>query len=246
MDVPYFQKAMSRNDDMRKRLRMKNIIGRMPLFADLSDEDLAGLESIITEKHFSKNEVILQEEDTSNYMYMVFSGKIKVMQTSADGKEHILAVRGKGGSFGEMAIIDGKTSPATVVAMEDAEIGLIGKDDFERYLLSNERFLRQAVLLLSSRLRDAWLRLEVLTLTDAEERVRAVLKLISIQHGIEDYHGTIIALKLTHEEIARYASLSRETVTRQLNKLSKMDEIEVLEDKRIRLKSAFFKKTLFL
>ena len=109
---------MSQNDDMRKRLRMKNIIGRMPLFAGLSDEDLAGLESIITEKHFLKNEVILQEEDTSNYMYMVFSGKVKVIQTSADGKEHILAVRVKGGSFGEMAIIDGKTSPATVVAME--------------------------------------------------------------------------------------------------------------------------------
>ena len=108
------------------------------------------------------------------------------------------------------------------------------------------RFLRQAVLSLSSRLRDAWLRLKVLTLTDSEERVRAVLKLISIQHGIEDLRGTIIALKLTHEEIARYASLSRETVTRRLNKLSKTDEIEILEDKRIRLKPAFFEKTLFL
>ena len=110
------------------------------------------------------------------------------------------------------------------------------------YLLSNERFLKQAILQLSFRLRDAWLRLKVLTLTDAEERIRAVLELISMQHGIKDHHSTIIAFKLTHEEIARYASLSRETVTRQLNKLSKMDEIEILEDKRIRLKSAFFKK----
>jgi CRP/FNR family transcriptional regulator len=231
---------------MEKGLRIRNIIERMPLFTGLSDEDLAGVESIITVKEFSKNEVILQEEDTPNYIYMVFSGKVKVMQTSADGKEHILAVRGKGGSFGEMAVIDGKTSPATVVAMEDAEIGLIKKDDFEKYLLSNTRFLRQAILLLSSRLRDAWLRLKVLTLADAEERVRAVLELISIQHGIQDYHGTIIALKLTHEEIARYASLSRETVTRQLNKLSKLDRIEILQDKRIRLKPAFFEKRLFL
>jgi CRP/FNR family transcriptional regulator len=216
------------------------------MFLGLSDEDLDGLEYIITEKHFSKNEVILQEEDTSNYMYMVFSGRVKVVQTSSDGREHLLAVRGRGGSFGEMAIIDGKTAPATVVAMEDSEIGLIGKDDFEKYLLSNVRFLRQAVLSLSSRLRDAWLRLKVLTLTDSEERVRAVLKLISIQHGIEDHRGTIIALKLTHEEIARYASLSRETVTRRLNKLSKTDEIEILEDKRIRLKPAFFENTLIL
>ena len=237
---------MGLNEDMIKQLRVRNIIGSMPLFAGLSEEDLACLESIITEKHFSKNEVILQEEDTPNYMYMVFSGKVKVMQTSADGKEHILAVRGKGGSFGEMAIIDGKTSPATVVAMEDTEIGLIGKDNFERYLLSNNRFLRHAVLQFTARLRDAWLRLKVLTLTDAEERVRAVLELIHMQHGIKDNHGIIIAVKLTHEEIARYASLSRETVTRQLSKLSKMDEIEILEDKRIRLKSAFFEKTPFL
>lgn len=236
---------MSLHKQKDRRSKLNTVVKNTPLFAEFSDEELIDLEKVIIEKRFSRNEVVLLEEDSSNYMYVVYSGKVKAVQTSVDGKEHILAVRGKGDFFGEMGILDGKTSPATVIAMEDAEIGLIAKDNFEKYLLTDQRFLRQIILLLCSRLRESWLKLKVLSLSEAESRVRAMLKLISDQYGIKDQRGILISLKLTHKDISRYVSLSRETVTRQLDRLLKADEIEILDNKHILLKPAFFEKPLF-
>jgi CRP/FNR family transcriptional regulator len=164
-----------------------------------------------------------------------------------------------------MAILDNKTSPATVKALEDSDIALLAKADFKKYLLQNEKVLREIISLLCSRLRDAWLMLkvlhitnaeqrvravlklisvQVLHITNAEQRVRAVLKLISVQNGVKDRRGAIIQLKLTHEDIAAYASLTRETVTRILGKLLKDEEIAFLKNKHMLLKPAFLKKNI--
>ena len=220
-----------------------NFIKSISLFVTLSDEELSELKRIVVKKRFSKDEMILLEEDTSNYMYFIYSGKVKAVQISEDGREQILAIHKKGESFGEMSLLDGKTSPATVIAIEDVDIGLISKNDFERYLLKNSKVLKQIISLLSSRLREAWLRLKVLSFADSDHRVMAVLKLLGEQNGIKDMRGIIISIKLTHKDIAAYASVSRETVTRLFDKLLKSKEIEILSDKHILLKTSFIEKT---
>jgi len=91
---------MSPDNDKGRKSKLHNAIKNTPLFAEFSDEELVGLERVIIERRFSRNEVVLIEEDSSNYMYVVYSGKVKAVQTSVDGKEHILAVRGKGDFFG--------------------------------------------------------------------------------------------------------------------------------------------------
>ena len=221
-----------------------NFLKGIPFFIPFSDKELFAISKIIAKNSFLKNEVVLLEEDTQKYMYIVYSGKVKVIQTSVDGKEHILTIHKAGDFFGEMSLLDGKTSPATVIAMEESEIGLITKDDFERYLLKNEKVLQEIISMLCLRLRDAWLMQKVLSFSDAENRVRVVLKHISSQHGIKDNRGTIITLKLTHKDIADYASVSRETVTRFLDKFVKDGEIELTENKYFLLKPPFAEKML--
>ena len=216
----------------------------IPFFSCFSDEDLANIEQIIIEKSVRKNDVILWEEETKNYMYIVFSGKIKVIQMGPEGKEQILVIRKKGDFFGEMALLDGKTQPATVVAIEDATVGLVSKNDFETYFLKNDKVLKQIISVLCERLRESWLMLRVLSFDDAEHRVRAVLNNISSLYGVKDMRGTIIPLKLTHQEIADYASLARETVSRLLSRFCHAGEIEVLENKNIVLKPSFSREAV--
>lgn len=223
-----------------------NILKSMPFFATISDKEISNLSQIIFRKSFSKNEIILVEEDTPNYMYIIFSGRVKVVQISTDGREKVLTYHKKGDFFGEMALVDGKTSPASIIAIEDTDIGLIHKTDFETYLLKNEKVLRQLISMLCRRLRESWLMVKVLSFADAEERVRATLKLMSMQYGIKDHFGTIITLKLTHRDIASYSSVSRETATRILDRFLKQGEIEMLDSKNIRLRPAFLEKTTFL
>jgi CRP/FNR family transcriptional regulator len=221
------------------RLTKNRLIRSLPFFSSLADDELAAVEGMMFEKRCAKNDVILLEEDGQEYMYMVCSGKVKVVQSSPLGKEHILAIHKTGDFFGEMSLLDGKTSPATVIALEDSTIALIGRDDFRRVVASNSKVTQILIELLCSRLRDAWMMLRVLSFSDAEQRVRAVLEHVSTLYGVTDDRGVLLSMKLTHREIADYANVSRETATRLLNRFKSSGEIDILSDRRIVIKPGF-------
>jgi CRP/FNR family transcriptional regulator len=208
----------------------------------LSEDELTDLRRYVIEKQFKKNQVILYEDDTLNYLYFIYSGKVKVIQLSAEGQERIVAIRKRGEFFGEMAILDGMTAPATVVAMEETSVGFISARDFQNHLLQNRKVLMEIISMLCSRLRESWLMLKVLSFAGAEQRIKVVLKNAGDQFGVKDQRGTIINLKLRHKDIAELATTARETVTRSLKRLIAAEEIAILENKHILLKPAFFER----
>lgn len=212
---------------------------KIPLFTCLRDDERSRLEKVITRKSYKKNSVILMEDDAKNYMYVIFSGQIKVVRMNPDGKEQILVIRKRGDFFGEMTLLDGKAQPATIVAKENATVGLLSKSDFDNFFMHNETVLKQIISLLCERLRESWMVLRLLSVSDAETRVRAVLTHISSIYGIKDLRGVIIPLKLTHKEIAEFAALTRETVSRLLSRMSEAGEIEILDNKNILLRTSF-------
>lgn len=216
------------------------ILEHIPIFSCLLPTEQSTLNHIIKEKHFKKNSIILMEDDSKNFMYVIFSGKIKVVRINPDGKEQILVIRKRGDFFGEMTLLDGKSQPATIVAMEDATVGLILKSDFELYFMKNSTVLRQIITLLCERLRESWAMLRLLALPDAESRVRAVLAHIGSIYGVKDVRGVMIPFKLTHKEIADFSALTRETVSRLLARFTLSGEIEIDGRKTIILKASFF------
>ena len=218
-----------------------HFIRYIPFLACLSDNEINEIKKNIIEKRFLKNQTILQEEDTPNYLYIVYSGKVKVVQLSADGKERMIAIHRRGDFFGEMAVLDGMTAPATVIAIEETRVGFISREDFEKYLLKNTKVMMEIIAMLCARLRQAWLMLKVMSFADAEERVRNILKIMGDQFGIRDQRGTIINLRLTHKDIAEFASISRETVTRIVKKFVEAEEMEILDNRLLLLKSTFLK-----
>ncbi len=231
--------------EIKNKLQKSNfdfIIGKIPFLSCLSESELADVRRSVIEKHFKKNQVILYEEDTPNYLYFVYSGKVKVVQLSAEGQERILAIRKRGEFFGEMAMLDGMTAPATVVAMEETRVGFISANSFQSHLLQNRKVLMEIISMLCSRLREAWLMLKVLSFAGAEQRIRVVLKNIGDQFGVKDQRGIIVNVRLRHKDIAELAATARETVTRSLRRFVQSEEIEILENKNILLKPAFFKE----
>ena len=218
------------------------LIKGIPFFASLTPDEAETIERLVVRKHFSRGQVVLFEEDTSNFMYIIVSGKVRVVQLSSEGKERILAIHKRGDYFGELALFDGKTSPATVIAMEESEIGLLSKHDFDDLVQRNEKILFNLLTSLCTSLRESWMMLKIMSFADAEERVRAVLKNMSRLYGVKDQRGVLVSLKLTHKDIANYASVSRETVTRFMNRFSREGEIEILDKRYILIKPPFLKK----
>lgn len=222
-------------------IRTDSLLRELPIFRGLPGGDVAELRMMMGERNFRRNDVILFEEDTPRCLYVIYEGRVKVAQIDEEGREQILAVHKRGDFFGEMALLDGKTSPARVVALEETRVGFLRRADFETRFLKNPIAVRQIISLLCERLRDSWFMLKVLNLQRAEDRVRAVLGHMATRFGARDARGTAIRLRMTHSELADYASLSRETVSRILKRLEQAGEISVLEKRRILITPSFQK-----
>jgi len=227
---------------------MENIkiefLRNIQLFSSLSDEELLHVSSSIMLKEFKKNEVILYEQDTNEFMYIILFGKVRVIQTTEDGKEIILATHKSNELFGEISLIDGKTSPATVLATEASLIAIISKKDFYSLLIHQSKVLEKMLQILCSRLRESWKRIEILNFKDASQRIKMLFLLLSHDNGQKTPEGVVLNIKLTHQNMADMVGLTRETVTRVIDKFRRDGEIKVLKDKCILLRQDFLQKDL--
>ncbi len=211
------------------------------LFSLLSDDELAEISGKITVRRFKKNDMILHEEDTSEFMYIILSGKVKVLQMTEEGRETILAFHEAGDFFGEMSLIDGKTVPAAVAAIENSEVAIISKNDFYALLFVQNKVLVQLLRIFCARIRGAYERIQILSFNNAAQRVKTLLIMLSEMNGQETEKGTRLNLKLTHQNIADMTGITRETVTRILNKAQKDGDI-FFEGKTIFLNKEYIKK----
>jgi CRP/FNR family transcriptional regulator len=216
-----------------------NLLKRIRLFDSLTEKDLSDLSPKVMLREFKKNHVILHEEDTNSFMYIIVHGKVKIYQIGNQGKEVILSVHGSGEFFGEMSLIDGKTDPATVAAMEHSVIAIISRVDFYSLLHSQKKMLENLLELLCSRLRESWKKIQMLNFNDAAQRIKMLLLILSEDYGEKTQSGTTLRIKLIHQNVADMTGLTRETVTRVLDKWKKTGEIRITKDKFIHLNQEF-------
>jgi CRP/FNR family transcriptional regulator len=217
---------------------------KIQLFSSLTDEELHQIKDKLSLKRYKKHEVILFEEDTTEYMYIILNGKTKVVQSTEDGKEILLAMHHSGEFFGEMSLLDGKTSPATVVAMEDSSVAIISRQEFYSLIRSQKMILDNLLLILCSRLRDSWEKIQLLNLKNASQRIKILFLMLSDKYGEKTAEGITLNIKLTHQEIAEMTGMTRETVTRMIDKWQKEGEISVLKNKFIHLSTHFITEVI--
>lgn len=228
---------------MQKKINT-SVLQSIPLFSSLTEEELSRIGEKITLNSFRRNEVIFHEEDTNEFMYIILSGKVKVVQTSEEGREIILALHKSGDFFGEMSLIDGKTAPATIIATENSAIAIISKKDFYSLLFLQNKVVLNLLKIFCGRLRDSFNRIQILSFNNAAQRIKTLFVMLSNMYGKKSDEGITIDMKLTHQNIADMTGITRETVTRIVNKWHKEGLIEVLKNKYIQIRPDFLKPEL--
>lgn len=218
-----------------------DFLRNIELFSGLDEDELTQVSGKVVLKEFKKNEVILYEEDTNEYMYIILFGKVIAVKTTKDGKEIILAAHQSGEFFGEMSLIDGRTSPATVMATENSLVAIVSKKDFFALLTDYGKVLERLLQVLCSRIRDSWKRIHMLNFKNAAQRVKMLFLSLSFDKGEKESDGVTLNIKLTHQNIADMIGLTRETVTRVLDKWQKDGDITI-KNKFIHLNSKFLQK----
>lgn len=214
------------------------------LFHSLSDKELDQIVSKMIVKQFKKNETILYEDDMNEFMYVVLSGKVKVVRTTEEGKEIILAMNKAGSFFGEMSLIDGKTTSASVIATEAAQIAMLAKEDFFSVFSLQNKAAHNLMKMLCARLRSCNDNIEMLNFNNSLNRTKTLMLMLIKEYGENTPEGTVLNIKLTHQDISEMTGLTRESVTRVMDKLQKQKEIIVLKKRFICLTPRFMQEDI--
>lgn len=221
-----------------------NFLKKTQLFSSLTDKEMEQIINVMILKQFKKNETILYEEDTSEFMYIILLGKVKVVRTTEEGKEIILAMHKSGSFFGEMSLIDGKTAPASVIATEDSLIAIIAKKDFFSIIFLQNKVTRNLLQILCSRLRRCWDTIQLLNFNNASQRTKMLFLMLIDEYGEKTPDGTVLKIKLTHQDISDMTGQTRETVTRVIDKLQKNKELIILKNRFICLTPTFMQEDI--
>jgi len=195
----------------------------VPLFASFSEEPLRLLATVVTRRSVARGTMIMAAGDPTDSLYIVLSGRLKVMMSDADGKEVILTIIGPGEFFGEMGLIDDAPRSASVVAIEPCELLAITRRDFKKCLAENFEMSMAVMRGLVRRLREADRKIGSLALLDVYGRVaRLLLDMAETVDGQK-----MVTKRLPKQDIAKMIGASREMVSRVMKDLQMGGFIEM-------------------
>ncbi|WP_324715831.1 Crp/Fnr family transcriptional regulator [Carboxydochorda subterranea] len=210
---------------------------RVPLFAELTEPELEELAAGSHPRHFRSGEVVFRAGEAPGYLYVVSSGLVKVVRTSADGREQVVRLLGPGDFYGELALFHPQPLPATAVALAEAEICLLSRPHVEALLRCNPAASLKMLRALSARVGELEALVEQLAVHPVEERVAALLvKLATAGGPIAD--GVVVKLPLKQEELARVVGTTQETLSRRLHVLEDEGIIRLEGRRLVRLLDA--------
>ena len=199
------------------------LLRNVPLFSVLPENQLAVLTSLVSRKTYSRGTTIIATGDTTESLYVIISGRLKVMMSDDEGREVILAILGPNEFFGEMGLLDDHPRSASVVAIEACELLTLAKRDFKKCLADNFEMTMTVVRGLVKRLREADQKIGSLALMDVYGRVaRLLLEMSEIVDGQK-----VVTKKLAKQDIAKMIGASREMVSRVMKDLQAGGYIEV-------------------
>jgi len=199
------------------------VLKSVPIFASFAEDQLRMLVPMVTRRSAPRGSVIFAEGDRVDSLYIVLSGRLKVMMGEADGKEVILGIIGQGEFFGEMGLIDDRPRSASVIAIEPCELLSVTRRDFKRCLVENTEVAMTVLRVLVRRLREADRKIGSLALLDVYGRVARLLLDMS-----ETVDGEkIVTKRLPKQDIAKMIGASREMVSLVMKDLQMSGYIEV-------------------
>jgi CRP/FNR family cyclic AMP-dependent transcriptional regulator len=200
-----------------------SVLKSVPMFAAFGEDQLRALAPAVMRRDAPRGSVIMAEGDRVDSLYIVVSGRLKVMMGEADGKEMILGILGPGEIFGEMGLIDDGPRSASVIAIEPCELLVVTKRLFKKCLVENSEVAMAVLRVVVRRLREADRKMGSLAMLDVYGRVARLLLDLS-----EDVDGQkVVTKRLTKQDIGRMIGASREMVTKVMKDLEMSGYFEV-------------------
>lgn len=173
-------------------------------------------------KSFKKRELIFEEGEYPRYLYFVNKGKIKAFKTNENGKEYIVSVHNEGDFLGYVDLIKDDKYSESAAALEESELSLIPKEDFNKLLTANRDVTSQLIKMLANNVSEKEEQLLHLAYHSVRKRVADAVIYLSDKEDTDE-------INILRDDLARIVGTAKESVIRMLTEFKNDGYIDIID-----------------
>lgn len=185
-------------------------------------EELKKLSNERKVKLFKKRESLFEEGDYPRYLYFIKSGKVKVFKTNDDGKEYIISLATDGEFVGYVDLLKDTKYQESAAALEDTEVSLIPKEDFQTLMTANRDVASQLIKMLANNISEKEEQLLQLAYNSVRKRVASALLLLHDKEGKNEF-------SILRDDLAHIVGTAKESVIRMLTEFKEDGYIDIVD-----------------
>lgn len=191
-----------------------------------SKESLDALTSDRDINHYKKKQTIYNEGNRASRLFYVVKGKVKTYKTNDDGKELVVDLYNQGDFLGYVALLEESTYKETAEAMEDCELALIPKQDFDELVNNNPVVARKFIQMLAKDVAEKEEQLLKLAYNSLRKKVADAL--VSLQRKYKTGDAAF-SINISRENLASIAGTATESLIRTLGDFRTEKLIDIKE-----------------
>jgi CRP/FNR family transcriptional regulator, global nitrogen regulator len=191
----------------------------------LEDFEEAGMR--VTERHFTAKDMIFAPGDPGGQLYFLIEGTVRLYKIYGNFKEATVALLKDGGVFGELSLDDGALQGVFAEAVTDARVAVARKSVLTEVIKRRPEFAMKLLFSFSERLRQSDEVIESLLDREVSVRLATLLSNLGDRFGEANGSGTVIDVRLTHQDLANMIVSTREAVSKVMSEFQRDGVIEV-------------------
>lgn len=182
--------------------------------------------------HYKKKQLIYSEGNHPSRLFYVVKGKVKAYKRNDDGKELIIGLFNSGDFLGYMPLIEGRIYQDTAEALEETELAIIPRAEFEALLASNPVVMKKIISILARNIREKEDQLLAIAYNSLRKKVADTL--VTLYKKYNAAQTDTFYIDLSRENLAAIAGVAKESLIRMLSEL-KEEELIMMEGTRIKV-----------
>lgn len=207
-----------------------NCIECVPIFANLSQQEMLEIANITTAQTFEKGDMVYMAGDKGSTLYVLHTGRVKISRLSISGKEQVIRVIGPGDFMGELSLFGSVPLTDNAEVLETSTMCVIDGAKLKELMAKYTSIAFKVMDDLSKRLEKAENLIEAISLNSVEQRLAQAL--LTLADGKNE-----VILNMTKGDFASQMGMSQETLSRKLTVFQAEGLIELKGHKKIILLS---------
>jgi CRP/FNR family transcriptional regulator, global nitrogen regulator len=190
-------------------------------------EDFEGESIRVAERRYSAKDTIFAPGDPDGQLYFLLEGTVRLYKIYGGYKEATVALLKNGGVFGELGLEEGSRQSTFAEALTDVSVAVVRKSTLTEVIKHRPEFALKLISSFSERLRQSDEVIESLLDREVSARLATLLSHLGDRFGEPDGSGTVLKVRLTHQDLANMIVSTREAVSKVMSEFQRDGLIKV-------------------